>query len=238
MPVIVAVQPHLVRINHTIIILSRNLLHRTLISLRLLLRRIFGNNLVLQSVLQCCRTCNVRTQLQHIPVRPDQLVSISRNVWARSYEGHISNQHIPQTRKFIQFIVTQNSSERSNPRITCDRNRRTIMLDRHRPKLMAVKEFTIFAHTFLHEERWPVRHLHFHHNCHDHQYWPQEEQSDQCHHSIENSFKYHYLYRIFGICSPCLILSIFRQVYIRQNSTRPVYARQGHESSSHFLLQL
>ncbi len=57
-------------------------------------------------------------------------------------------------------------------------------------------------------------------------------------HSIKNPFKYHYLYRIFGICSPCLILSIFRQVYIRQYSTRPVYARQGHESSSHFLLQL
>ena len=46
------------------------------------------------------------------------------------------------------------------------------------------------------------------------------------------------LYRIFGICSPCLILSIFRQVYICQYSTRQEYARQGHESSSHFLLQL
>ena len=118
MPVIVAVQPHLVRINHTIIILSRNLLHRTLIPFRLLLRHILGNHLILQPVLQCCRTCNARAKFQHIPVSTYKPVSITRDVWARSYEGHISNQHIPQTRKFIQFIVTKFCSKRSNSRIT------------------------------------------------------------------------------------------------------------------------
>ena len=64
MPVIIAVQPHLVRINHPIIILSRNLLHRTLIPFRLLLRHILRNHLILLPVLQCCRTYNVRTQLR------------------------------------------------------------------------------------------------------------------------------------------------------------------------------
>lgn len=44
------------------------------------------------------------------------------------------------------------------------------MFDRHRPKLMTINEFAILAHTFLHEKRRPARHLHFHHNCHDHQY--------------------------------------------------------------------
>lgn len=36
----------------------------------------------------------------------------------------------------------------------------------------------------------------------------------------------------------CLILSILRQAYIRQYLTRQEYARQGHESSSHFQLPL
>ena len=106
MPVIIAVQPHLVRINHTIIILSRNLLHRTLIPFRLLLRHILGNHLILQPVLQCCRPRNTRTQLQHISVRPDQLVSISRHIRPRPHKTHIPDQHIPQPRQLIQFIVT------------------------------------------------------------------------------------------------------------------------------------
>lgn len=93
--------------------------------------------------------------------------------------------------------MTQNSSERSNPRITCDRNRRTIMSDRHRPKLMTINEFAILAHTFLHEKRRPSRDLHFHHNCHDHQYRPQEQQPQQGHHPIKNPFKYHSYYQYF-----------------------------------------
>lgn len=132
------------------------------------------------------------------------------------------------------------------------------MIYSHRPKLVTIKEFAILpppTHTLLHKKRRSARHLNLNHNCHDHQYWPQEQQPKQGHHPIKNLFKYHYFFSIIGICqlaisnetlkmvlveslSTCTILSIFRQAYIRQYLTRQEYAHRGHESSLHFQLPL
>lgn len=117
-PVIIAVKPHLIRINYSIIVFSSNLLHWARITLSLLLRHILGNHLIFESIFQCRRTSNARTKLQHIPIRPDQLVSIPQNIRPRPHKTHIPDKHIPQPRQLIQFIVTQLRPKRSNSRIT------------------------------------------------------------------------------------------------------------------------
>ena len=113
MPVIVAIQPHLIRINHVVIIPYRQFLITHALYLILwktsALRHqpsYICQHLVFQSILQCSWPCDTWAKLQYIPIIPHEFIRIPRHIWTRPHETHIANQHIPQPRQLVQFPVT------------------------------------------------------------------------------------------------------------------------------------
>ncbi len=168
MSVVITIQANLVRINYLIVIFCSNYLHRTRISCCLFFIYIFGYHLIFQAIFQCCRAGYSGAKFKYITVITFEFVRIAGYIRTGTDKGHVSDKYIPQTRQFIQFIVTQRCSEWSDSRVSRNGYSRTIVIDGHCAEFMAVEEFPVFTNTFLDEESRTSRHLNFYHDSYDH----------------------------------------------------------------------
>ncbi len=66
MPIIIAIQPHLVGIDEGIVILHRYVLG--IAGVAFLLGDVFGDHLIFEAVFQCGGAGDARSQLQHVAV--------------------------------------------------------------------------------------------------------------------------------------------------------------------------
>ena len=74
MPIIIAIQPNLIRIDDRVVILHRYVLRLAGVAFFLFLGYILGDHLVFEAVFQRGRTSDARPQLQHVAVVALQLV--------------------------------------------------------------------------------------------------------------------------------------------------------------------
>ena len=88
--VIITVQPHLVGINHRVIILHRYILRVAGVACLLSLGNVFSNHFIFKTILQRCWSSNARPQFQHVAVVPLLLVGFPeyRQNDLMMYTGH------------------------------------------------------------------------------------------------------------------------------------------------------
>lgn len=117
MPIIIAIQPHLIRINHRIIVFHGNFLHGTIVTFCLLFGDILGYHLVFKPIFQRCWSSNSWPKFQHVSVITHQFIRIPRHIRTRADKAHLFTKHIPQSRQFIQLALMDKRSIRSSESI-------------------------------------------------------------------------------------------------------------------------
>ena len=89
-PIIITIQPNLIRINHRVIILHRYILRVAGVACLLSLGNVFSNHFIFKTILQRCWSSNARPQFQHVAVVPLLLVGFPeyRQNDLMMYTGH------------------------------------------------------------------------------------------------------------------------------------------------------
>ena len=111
MPIIIAIQPHLIRINHRIIILHGNFLHRPIVPRRLPRRHVLQDHLIYQPILQRRRARNAGPKLQHVPVLPHKCIRISPHIRPRANETHLADERLPQAGRCHSIVFWRSITE-------------------------------------------------------------------------------------------------------------------------------
>ena len=135
---IVKIEPHLVWVNHLIVVLVR-VLH-------------LSQQRLLIPILQRRRTRKTRTQGKNFTVRALQLVSIAGHIRTWSHHAHLPSKDIPELGQLIQFSSTEEGPQFRDTTVSRHRDSGAITSPRHGTKLMHDEQFTILPHPTLAEE--------------------------------------------------------------------------------------
>ena len=179
MLVVVFVKADFVGIYHIVVILHSYGLRVSGVARGLALGNVVRDHLVLQAILQRGGAGDAGTELEHDPVGALQLVSVAGYVRARAHEGHLADEHVPQFRQLVQFVVTELRAERSDAAVARHRDGTAAVRHHHRAELVAGEELAILAHALLAEERRAAGHLYLDEDGYDDQHRPENQQAEE-----------------------------------------------------------